>query len=207
MAIAAVRPAAVDDVDEIVRFQDTTWEADYTQLLPPAALEQLRTPQARQAWSTAVQAGPGFHVLLATEGEWTVGFCAATPAQTPEGHTPAPETGERPEIGPEHWAEIGALLVEPRWGRRGHGGRLLATAAHALRQTGALYGLAWVPEADPASRRFYERAGWAADGAVRALDTGASTLREVGVTGSLALDLGECPGELSRGRGGVPGRR
>src|SRR3954468_19822815 len=88
MAIAAVRPAAVDDVDEIVRIQATTWEAAYTELLPAAALEQLRTPQAHQAWTTAGQAGPGYHVLVATEGEWTVGFCAATPAQAPEGHTP-----------------------------------------------------------------------------------------------------------------------
>src|SRR3954451_22081693 len=113
MAIAAVRPAAVDDVDEIVRIRATTWEAAYAELLPPTALEQLRTPQAHQAWRTAVEAGPGYHVLVATEGEWTVGFCAATPAQAPDGHTPAEEP-----IGPEHWAEIGALLVEPRWGRR-----------------------------------------------------------------------------------------
>src|SRR3954447_2804047 len=99
MAIAAVRPAAVDDVDEIVRIQATTWEAAYAELLPPTALEQLRTPQAHQAWRTAVEAGPGFHVLVATEGEWTVGFCAATPAQAPDGHTPTDEP-----IGPEHWA-------------------------------------------------------------------------------------------------------
>jgi len=192
MAIAAVRPAAVDDVDEIVRIQATTWEAAYAELLPPAALEQLRTPQARQAWTTAVQAGPGFHVLVATEGEWTVGFCAAAPAQNPEDAAQrADEPADRPAIGPEHWAEIGALLVEPRWGRRGHGGRLLATAAQALRESGALYGLAWVPEADAASRRFYERAGWEADGAVRVLDTGDGTLREVRITGSLDLKLDE----------------
>jgi GNAT superfamily N-acetyltransferase len=186
MAIAAVRPAAVDDVDEIVRIQATTWEAAYAELLPPTALEQLRTPQAHQAWRTAVEAGPGFHVLVATEGEWTVGFCAATPAQAPDGHTPSDEP-----IGPEHWAEIGALLVEPRWGRRGHGGRLLATVAQALRESGALFGLAWVPEADAASRKFYERAGWETDGAVRVLDTGDGTLREVRITGSLDLKLAD----------------
>jgi GNAT superfamily N-acetyltransferase len=186
MALAAVRPAAVDDVDEIVRIQATTWEAAYAELLPAAALEQLRSPQAHRAWSTAVTAGPDHHVLVATEGEWTVGFCAAAPAQAPEGHTPAQEP-----LGPEHWAEIGALLVEPRWGRRGHGGRLLATAAQALRAGGAVFGLAWVPEADAASRRFYERAGWEADGAVRVLDTGAGTVREVRITGSLDLKLAD----------------
>lgn len=195
MAIAAVRPAAAPDVAEIVRIQATTWEAAYAQLVPPAALAQLRTPQAQRAWEAAVGAGPGYHVLVATEGEWTVGFCAAGPARGPEdgsapGEDPGPPAGG-PAIGPEHWAEIGALLVEPRWGRRGHGGRLLAAAAEAVRGASALYGLAWVPEADVASRRFYERAGWTADGAVRALDTGDGLLREVRFTGSLDLKLEE----------------
>jgi GNAT superfamily N-acetyltransferase len=186
MAIAAVRPAAAPDVAEIVRIQATTWEAAYAELLPPAALAQLRTPQAERAWATAVEAGPGYYVLVATEGEWTVGFCAAAPAQAPDGTA---EPADDDAIGAEHWAEIGALLVEPRWGRRGHGGRLLATAAHALRQGGALYGLAWVPEADAASRKFYERAGWTTDGTVRVLDTGDGTIREVRLTGSLDLKL------------------
>jgi GNAT superfamily N-acetyltransferase len=190
MAIAAVRPAAAPDVAEIVRIQATTWEAAYAEWLPPAALDQLRTPQAERAWAEAVAAGPDHHVLVATEGEWIVGFCAAAPAGVPDG-APAPldTPTDGPAIGPEHWAEIGALLVEPRWGRRGHGGRLLATAAHALRNAGALYGLVWVPEADAASRRFYERAGWELDGTVRGLDTGDGVLREVRLTGSLDLEL------------------
>ncbi len=254
MAIAAVRPAAAPDVDEIVRIQAVTWEAAYAELVPPAALAQLRSPDARQVWTAAVQAGPGHHVFLATEGEWVVGFCAASfarhpddahppalpddgpstpepPAGPPVGHSagspgdphstgpaadgghssavpddgasddgatdsraaeqPVSTTGdaEPPTIGAERWAEIGALLVEPRWGRRGHGGRLLATAAHALRNAGALYGLVWIPEADTASRRFYERVGWELDGTVRVLDTGDGELREIRLTGSLDLTL------------------
>ena len=184
MAIAAVRPAAAPDVAEIVRIQATTWEAAYTALVPAAALDSLRSPAAEQAWQAAVAAGDG-HVLVATEGEWTVGFCAAALAQPPEGATAA----DGPTVGSERWAEIGTLLVEPRWGRRGHGGRLLAAAAHALRDGGALYGLAWVPEADTASRRFYERAGWQPDGTVRVLDTGDGTLREIRLVGSLDLKL------------------
>jgi GNAT superfamily N-acetyltransferase len=189
MAIAAVRPAAAADVDEIVRIQATTWEAAYAELVPPAALAQLRSPGARQAWAEAVGAGRGAHVLVATEGRWTVGFCAAAPAQPPADAAPTPVDDDRPAVGAEHWAEIGALLVEPRWGRRGHGGRLLAEAARALRDAGALYGLAWVPEADAASRAFYARAGWEPDGTVRVLDTGEGTLREVRLVGSLDLKL------------------
>ncbi|MHA6626005.1 N-acetyltransferase family protein [Pseudonocardia sichuanensis] len=185
MATALVRPAAPEDVAEIVRIQSDTWSTAYEGLIPPTALEQLRAPEAHAAWTAAVTAGEGHHVLVATEGEWTVGFCAAAPAVAPEGAV-APSG---PTLGPEAWAEISILLVEPRWGRRGHGGRLLATAAAALREDGARYGLAWVPESDTASRGFYERAGWAADGTVRVLDTGEGTVREVRVTGGLDLEL------------------
>ena len=182
MAIAAVRAAAAPDVDEIVRIQADTWTAAYAELVPPSAIEQLGSATARQAWTAAVEAGG--HVLIATEGDFTVGFVAAAIA-SPDGSTPSAE----PTPGPESWGEIGALLVEPRWGRRGHGGRLLAGAAEALRSTGALYGLAWIPESDEASRRFYARAGWEPDGTVRVLDAGDRRLREVRVTGSLDLTL------------------
>lgn len=174
MAIAAVRAATPADVGEIVRIQADTWAAAYASLVPASAIEQLRGDEARAAWTGAVGAGTG-HVLLATEGDWTVGFVAAALAGEPSGH--------------EAWGEIGTLLVEPRWSRRGHGGRLLATAAHALQQAGAIYGLAWIPEADEASRTFYARAGWEPDGTVRAFDTGAGTLREIRMTGSLDLKL------------------
>lgn len=172
MATAAVRPAAAEDVDDIVRLQSDTWRLAYGKVLPDAALDQVGSPAAREAWAAAVGAGNGSQVLVATEGTWTVGFCAASVS---------PEEGE--------WAEIAALVVEPRWGRRGHGGRLLAAAAHALTGLGARYGLAWVPEVDEASRRFYSSAGWGPDGQVRVLETGEGELREVLITGSLDLRL------------------
>lgn len=187
MATAAVRAATASDVDEIVRIQAGTWASAYAELVPPAAIEQLASPGARSAWAAAVGAGDGHHVLVAAEGEWTVGFCAAAVAAAPEGAV----ASEEPVPGPQAWGEIGVLLVEPRWGRRGHGGRLLAAAAEALRESGSLYGLAWIPEADEASRRFYARVGWEPDGTARAFDTGEGTLREIRVTGSLELKLSE----------------
>jgi GNAT superfamily N-acetyltransferase len=176
MARAAVRPAAPADVDEIVRIQAATWRVAYTALVPASAISRLHDEGSRRAWAAAVTARTGFHVFVATEGDQTVGFCAAAH------HT----DGNGPGI-----AEIGTLLVEPRWGRRGHGGRLLAAAAEALRGYGAERGQAWVPEADAASRKFYARAGWAPDGAVRTLDTGDGTLREVRLAGPLDLRLVE----------------
>ena len=174
MALATVRRAVDGDVDALVRIQSDTWRAAYAQLVPAAALEQLTGPGAREAWRAAIGAGGGRHVFVASEGEWTVGFCAAAYV--------AGENGAS-------IAEVITLLVEPRWGRRGHGGRLLAAAAEALRHHGAEYGWAWVPEADAVSRSFYGHAGWEADGAVRGLDTGTGTLREVRLTGPLDLRL------------------
>jgi GNAT superfamily N-acetyltransferase len=179
MARAAVRPAAPADVDDIVRIQAATWRVAYTGLVPDSAITRLHDQASRRAWVAAVTAGTGFHVFVATEGAEAVGFCAA--AHYAAAHYAA-ATG--PGV-----AEIGTLLVEPRWGRRGHGGRLLAAAAEALRGYGAERGQAWVPEADAASRRFYAGAGWAPDGAVRTLDTGDGTLREIRLIGPLDLYL------------------
>ncbi|MGH3978804.1 MAG: GNAT family N-acetyltransferase, partial [Pseudonocardiaceae bacterium] len=86
-------------------------------------------------------------------------------------------------------ALVSTLLVAPRWGRRGHGGRLLARAAEELRRAGAGRGVAWVPAEDPASLGFYQRAGWEPDGTVRTLDAGGRPLRELRLTGSLDLSL------------------
>src|SRR4051812_19256646 len=74
MAIAAVRAAARSDVDEISRIQAATWADAYAAFVPAEAIEQLRGPEARAAWAAAVDGG---HVLVATEGGWTVGFAAA----------------------------------------------------------------------------------------------------------------------------------
>lgn len=174
MATATIRPAAAADVDDIVALQTDIWRTAYADLIPASALERVGGAAARQVWAAAVTAGEGHVVLLATEGSWTVGFCAAAVSS---------EAGE--------WAEISILLVEPRWSRRGHGGRLLAGAAAALGRFGARHGLVWVPEVDEASRRFYASAGWGPDGRQRLLDTGAGELREVRLTGSLDLRLRE----------------
>ena len=194
MALAAVRPATVTDVDEIVRIQAVTWSAAFAELVPPTALDELTGPAARRAWTAAVDANDGrHHVVMATEGSWTVGFCAAAASVEPTPRLPDPGRQDRdptrPELGAWAWGEITVLLVEPRWGRRGHGGRLLVAATTALREAGSRFGLTWIPEDDAVSLRFYERAGWTPDGAVRGLDTGAGTLREIRLTGSVDLRL------------------
>jgi GNAT superfamily N-acetyltransferase len=178
MADVSVRAARPDDATEIGRIQVETWRTGYATILPAPILDALADEIAAAAWRDAVVEPPSLrhHVLVALEQQWIVGFVAVGPAEELQPEDPAPETT----------VEISPLLVEPRWGRRGHGSRLLAAAVDHVRGDGMTRALIWIPEQDTASREFYVSAGWAPDGLVRALDTGAGELREVRLHASLA---------------------
>jgi len=162
VAVRAARPA---DVPEIARIQVDTWRTAYARFLPESVLAALDVTAAAQAWEAAVVSppSPAHHVLVATEGSHTVGFVAVGPSG---------EQDARPGE-----AEVAALLVEPRWGRRGHGSRLLAAAVDFLRQDGVTGLVAWVPDGDRASTAFYESAGWEPDGAARILEADGGSAR------------------------------
>ncbi|QFU92335.1 GNAT family N-acetyltransferase [Amycolatopsis sp. YIM 10] len=181
MSLAQVRAATTTDVPEIARIQRETWRVAYAEFLGEQALAALDAPETEQHWTAAVE-HPGTAVLVATEGEFTVGFCVAGKAPADE---VASAAGELPEDA-ESVGLIATMLVEPRWGRRGHGGRLLGHAARELRELGAERGVSWVAQSDSASLAFYKRVGWHPDGTVRTLDTGEKTIRELRLTGSLA---------------------
>jgi GNAT superfamily N-acetyltransferase len=184
MAEAAVRTAQPGDIAEIARIQVETWRAAYADLLPEEVLAALDTEEIANIWRQTITDGDAT-VYVATEGKWIVGFCAAGPA-------PAAEVADAEGNEPADAATtglIGTLLVEPRWGRRGHGGRLLATAAAGLKDKGGTRGVVWIPENDDVSQAFYVRAGWDPDGMVRTLDAGGRLLREIRLTGTLTFRL------------------
>lgn len=186
MADADVRAASPDDAAEIARIQLTTWRTAYAQLLPAEVLDAVDHGDTERGWRETITGGPA-SVWIATEGSWLVGFCAAGPA-------PVDEVRAADGTAPPDANNVGfvsTLLVEPRWGRRGHGGRLLATAARSLAAGGAGRGTTWVPEADSASMAFFRRVGWDPDGTVRTLEAGGRPLRELRLSGSLDLHLQE----------------
>ncbi|MGH3493661.1 MAG: GNAT family N-acetyltransferase [Sciscionella sp.] len=180
MADVSVRAARPADAGEIGRIQVDTWRTAYESILPAPIREALTVELAAEAWRDAVlePPSPRHHVLVALEQERTVGFAAVGPADDLQVDDPAPEST----------VEISPLLVEPRWGRRGHGSRLLAAVVDHVRGDGMTRGLVWIPETDTTSREFYLSAGWAPDGLVRALDTGAGELREIRLHTSLETE-------------------
>lgn len=170
MAEATVRPAIAGDGLAIAWVQLEVWQTGFVNQLPPQLLATSPADLA-QSWTAAMRKASQ-PLLVAVEGAQIVGFVQAGLG------------GEAAEIG-----EIRVLYVRPAWARRGHGGRLIAAAAQALRALGAGSGEWWIPETDIASQRFAGSIGWAAPGGVRVLDTGRAMLTERRWTGSLDLVL------------------
>ena len=167
MADVSVRPARPEDAERVARMQLSTWRTAYVDLLPAAALEAPED-QAAALWLNAIEAPPSarHRVLVAMERDDLVGVAASTPADD-EG------------LDPRTTAELTTLLVEPRWGRRGHGSRLVAASVDHWRDDGVTHAVTWAWERDPATRSFLTSAGWEPDGAVRGLDTGPRVQRQL----------------------------
>jgi GNAT superfamily N-acetyltransferase len=173
VALGYVRPARPDEAGEIARIQLTTWKVAYRKLLPRQVLDQLDPEWLAGRWREAIVAPPSprHRVLIAIEqsesasqpSAYPVGFLATGPADEA-----ALAPGEDPL--PADVAAITDLLVEPRWGRRGHGSRLLAAGVDNWREDGFRTAVAWAYESDPATRGFLTSTGWTPDGARRALD-------------------------------------
>ena len=172
-AAVSVRPARPGDAPDMARVQAVTWRTAYRSVLPAAVLDDWDETAAAEVWRAAVVAPPtpAHGVLVAVDGEVVVGFAAYGPPEVSEQH---PRAADAPTT------EVATLLVEPRWGRRGHGSRLLAAVADLAPASGARRLAMWVPEADAVTARFLESAGWARTGWARTLDTGAEPLRELG---------------------------
>lgn len=163
MADAYVRTATAADAPAIGHIQSVAWRAAYGGVLPTEVLREL-TPEAAEAgWTSALSDPPTarHRVLLAREGTDSVGFASLEPGE--EGSASA---------------AIGILVVDPRWGRRGHGSRLLAATTDTLGRWSVELVTTWVLESDDVTGSFLESAGWASDGTVRVLDAGGTPLRQ-----------------------------
>ena len=169
MAMGFVRPARPEDADEIARIQLVTWRTAYRRLFPAHVLANLDEAYLARGWREAITETPSprHRVLIAVEQSETastvVGFAAGGPADE-QALDP-----EEPPLG-EHVAAITDLLVEPRWGRRGHGSRLLAATVDLWREDTFKSAVAWAYDADDAMKKFLASTGWEPDGATRALD-------------------------------------
>jgi GNAT superfamily N-acetyltransferase len=184
VALGFVRPARPNEAADIARIQLATWRTAYRRILPARVLDQLDEGWMARRWQAAIETPPTdrHRVLVAieqAEQAYLVGFAAVGPAD---------EAALAPAEPPldDDVAAITDLLVEPRWGRRGHGSRLLAASVDLWRSDGFQTAVAWAYERDQATRAFLAGAGWAPDGATRALDVDDQLIPQVRLHAALA---------------------
>ena len=159
MADVSVRPARPEDAERVARVQLSTWRTAYADLLPAEALD-VPEVQAAALWLGAVESPPTpqHRLLVAFERDELVGFSASGPCADED----VPGA-----------VELLTLLVEPRWGRRGHGSRLVAASVDFWRGDGFATAVTWAWDRDAVTRAFLSGSGWEPDGTLRGLDTGA----------------------------------
>ena len=161
-----IRPATVQDAEQIALVQVRSWQATYRGSMPQHFLDQLRPDSRTAGWREHLAApAPGEATVVADDGTLR-GFGHVGPTWDTDAH-------------PERVGQLRALyLIADLWGR-GHGRALLAAATNALAQAGFAEATLWVLEANLRDRRFYEAAGWSCDGATQRDESRGFPLDEV----------------------------
>jgi len=143
-----------------------TWKVAYRGQLPDEYLDDLDATRSRRApiWQRAIDS-PAQRVFVALRDGTVVGFVSVGPA---DDKTLAADVGE-----------LYAIYVHPRAWDVGAGRGLMTRAVQALRELGYARAVLWVLGSNERARRFYEHAGWTADGATKVEERPGVALHEV----------------------------
>ena len=161
--MTTVRPARVGDAPAMGRAHVRAWQAAYRGHMPDAYLDALRPEDRAAYWEDALRRDDLVGTILAVERDGAVvGFAAVGPAQEPAGA-----------------GELYAINLDPaHWGT-GAGRALLEAAQAELARLGFADMVLWVLTGNARARRFYEIAGWVADGAERTAEVQGVVVPEV----------------------------
>jgi GNAT superfamily N-acetyltransferase len=150
--IPQVRPAVRDDAEAIARIHVLSWQTAYRGQLPDHVLDDLSVERRRVMWQALLeQAASDEEHLGVVCLERVVGFAHVC-------HSRDNDAGPRT-------AEVSSIYLAPAaWGI-GAGRMLMSSMIEWLAGAGYTDSVLWVLDSNERARRFYEAAGWAADGA------------------------------------------
>lgn len=153
----SVRPARPGDESAIGRIQVDSWVAGLGDRLGRRRHDAFDRDAVVAGWAAAITTPPtpGHRVYVALCGDTVCGFVAVAPPQ-----------------------DIIALEVDPAKRRRGHGSRLLATAAEHLKEHGGTQMRLWSLANDRVRSEFLAGAGFGEAGMARELDGPGITIPE-----------------------------
>jgi len=163
-----VRRACSDDASRIAEIHVRSWQRAYQGLIPQAYLDGLDPVLREGRWSQALTEADwsqGGTLVVADDGDVMLGFANAQ--------------ASRDEDADARVAEIWAIYVAPDAYGHGYGRELMAATLDCLAQLAYAQVTLWVLDTNERARRFYEAAGFRADGAVKVDDSRGFPLREV----------------------------
>jgi GNAT superfamily N-acetyltransferase len=185
-----VREGAAADIPAVEDVRRASWRAAYAGLIEARHIERatarpsrLSQPDPSRRTLVAVTREPPVVIgyasygpersLLSVHAHPAHAGCASADSGPPSDIAPHTQEGLTGETG-----EVYALYVAPDWWSTGTGRSLMTAALAALSQGGYRRAVLWVLSGNARARRFYERAGFTADGAQNVL-TGLGGVLEV----------------------------
>lgn len=167
-ATIQIRPAQVSDAPAIGALHVRAWQWAYRGQIPDEYLDRLADSLERRVdgWRQSLERSPSDEKTWVADrlGE-IVGFVRVGPSRDADAE---PGTGE-----------VQAIYLDQSVVGQGVGRALLATAVDQLREQGFRQATLWVLESNTRARRFYERNGWAPDGAVKCEERPGFVLKEM----------------------------
>ncbi|MEW2568060.1 GNAT family N-acetyltransferase [Streptomyces sp. NPDC047070] len=152
-----IREMALSDCPRVAEIRIRGWQSAYKGLMPQAYLDRLdvavELPRRRAHFE---QAGPGVVNLVAESAGQVVGWACHGPYRG--GEPRAQDAGSAGDT------ELYAIYVDPGRTGRGVGRALLRASVERCAAAGHDRMLLWVLRENAGARRFYERAGFTADG-------------------------------------------
>jgi GNAT superfamily N-acetyltransferase len=148
----SIREATDADAERIASIHVRAWQHAYRGQLSDEYLDGL-DPAERlsQTRSTISDSPPAFRVWVGESAGRVAGFAVTGPSQDADADAKT--------------AEVYAIYLEPERVGTGDGRTLFEHAIADLRGRGFHTATLWVLATNERARRFYERAGWRADGA------------------------------------------
>ena len=165
-----VRDATPADAEGIAPMHIRAWQVAYAWILPDDVLAGLTVAERAARWAEWIGENHSLPadrwIVVAQAGDEIVGVIAGGPSRDEDA------AGQ---------GEVYALYVGPEYWNGGVGSRLMAEGERRLQRGGHAGATLWVLEENERGRRFYERRGWAPDGARRPVDLLAGTVRAIEV--------------------------
>ncbi|MDP9243440.1 MAG: GNAT family N-acetyltransferase [Actinomycetota bacterium] len=161
-----IRPAKERDARQIASVHVRGWQAAYQDMVPQPTLDSLSEAAYEDRWRRGLRDPLAEdRTFVAVEGERVVGVAS---------------TGLcRDDDQPIGTAELFLVYVDPDRIATGIGRELLRHAERDLAARGYLRATLWVLAENNRARRFYQIAGWRADGSDHALDMSGEAVVEV----------------------------